>query len=199
MNTGKNAPWMILLGLGLGSILVVVGVFVLDQAQKSRANLPILGQTPSFSFTDNYGRPFGDRQMLGKVCVVDFIFTRCVGVCPVMAESMSELYRTYRGINEVQFVSISVDPTFDTPEVLDQYGKRLGVTDDRWVFLNGPIEEVIRVCEEGFLLPAEDLPMGHSAKFVLVDRRGRIRGYFDSDEDMTQLKAKIALLLKSKS
>ncbi len=199
MSTGKKVPWLIILGLGLGLMLVVVGVFVLDQAQKSRVNLPMLGQTPAFQFTDNYGRPFGDRQMLGKVCVVDFIFTRCVGVCPVMAESMSELYRAFRGVQDVQFVSISVDPAYDTPEILDQYGKRLGVTDDRWVFLNGPIAEVIRVCENGFLLPAEDLPMGHSAKFMLVDRRGRIRGYFDSDDDMTPLKAKIALLLKSKS
>jgi protein SCO1/2 len=199
MSAGKRVPWLIILGLALGLILVVVGVFVLDQAQKSSVNLPVLGQIPSFQFTDNYGRPFGDRQMQGKVCVVDFIFTRCVGVCPVMAESMSELYRAFRGVNDVQFVSISVDPAFDTPEVLDQYGRRQGVTDDRWVFLNGPIEEVVRVCESGFLLPAEDLPMGHSAKFVLVDRRGRIRGYFDSDEDMAPLKAKIAALLKSKS
>lgn len=198
MSTGKKIPWLMLFGLGLGLMLVVVGIFILDQAQKSRSNLPVLGHIPSFRFIDNFGRPFGDRQMQGKVCVVDFIFTRCVGVCPVMAESMSELYRAFRGVNDVQFVSISVDPAFDTPEVLDLYGKRHGVTDDRWVFLNGPIEEVIRVCENGFLLPAEDLPMGHSAKFVLVDRCGRIRGYFDSDADMNPLKAKITVLLKSK-
>lgn len=201
MSNRRGFPWWVGLGLGLGLVLIVIAAFVLKQAEQSRSNLPVLGQVPQFSFTERSGQPFGLQDMLGQVCVVDFFFTRCQGVCPVMVISMSKLYKAFGENDRVRFVSISVDPEYDTPEVLRRYALDHGVTDDRWVFLNAPVAEVIALSEKGFMLPAEELPMGHSSRFVLVDQQGRIRGYYahNSDQDQKLLKTHILQLLKSKS
>ena len=87
----------------------------------------------------------------------------------------------------MQFVSISVDPDTDSLPVLRAYARDLGVTDNRWVFLRGPIDEVVRVSEKGFMLAMGALPAGHSSKFALVDAKGQIRGYYSSDDDESQL------------
>jgi len=83
----------------------------------------------------------------------------------------------------VQFVSISVDPDRDTLQVLREYAESWDVDDNRWVFLRAPIEDVIALMEGGFKLPAGELPMGHSNRFVLVDQNGVIRSYHDSFDD----------------
>ena len=101
---------------------------------------------------------------------------------------------------DLQLVCVSVVPDNDTPEVLRQYAASYGVTDDRWILLHAPLDHVKDLCENGFMLPAEDLPQGHSGKFVLVDRQGRIRGYYDHDNDADQdlLKTHIRALLRAK-
>jgi len=173
-------------GLVMALALALLAAVVLRQADRSRSDLPDFGAVPAFELERYDGGTFTPADLLGKISVVDFIFTRCPNVCPVMATQYRNHYATFREAPEVQFVSITVDPDYDTPEVLARYAKRQGVTDGRWVFLRGPIAEVIRLSEQGFLLPAEDLPMGHSAKFALVDRQGRIRGYYDHDSEAAQ-------------
>jgi protein SCO1/2 len=110
-----------------------------------------------------------------------------------MAVNMSELYELYRSSDMVQFVSISVDPDRDSLEALIEYGRSLRVDDNRWVFLRAPVEQVIAVCEEQFMLPAEALPMGHTTKFILVDQHGQIRSYHEGlkNESMLALKNNI--------
>jgi protein SCO1/2 len=174
----------IMLGMLLAIFLAAGGAIVIYQAEKSRTEIPELWEVPSFEYTERHGQPFGLKDMKGKINIVDFIFTNCRSVCPVMSARMSELYELYSPYDFIRFVSISVDPERDTPEVLKEYADSWGVDDDRWVFLRAPIEDVVRLSEEGFKLPLEDPPMGHSNRFVLVDQDGMIRSYHDSFDDV---------------
>ena len=185
-------------GLLVAVVLAVFAVVVLRQADRSRADIPVIQAVPAFEFINQQGEAFGSTDLLGKISVVDFIFTRCENACPIMAREMGELYRAFEGTDDVQFVSISVDPAHDTLEVLQAYASANGVNDDRWTFLHAPIDSVVWLSEEGFLLPAENLPMGHSPRFALVDRSGMIRGYFNALEGkpMIALKEQIKQLLK---
>ena len=200
MNGKRPVPGLVLASLLLAALLAGMGYLVIQQADLSRSNLPILGEVPDFQFRDQNDKPFGSQQMLGKVCVVDFIFTRCRGICPVMANRYTHLYRLFREAPDLQLISVSVDPEFDSPEVLSQYAASYGMTDGRWILLHAPLEHVKDLCENGFMLPAEDLPQGHSGKFALIDRQGRIRGYYDYDSDADQdlLRTQIRALLKAK-
>ncbi|HEX7343118.1 MAG TPA: SCO family protein [bacterium] len=200
MNGKKSLPWSVLASLILALILAGFAYYVIRQADTSRANLPVLAEVPDFQFRDQNDRSFGRNQMLGKVCVVDFIFTRCQGICPVMSNRYTHLYRLFRDTPELQLISVSVDPDYDTPEILRKYAANYGIMDERWILLHAPLDHVQDLCENGFLLPAQDLPQGHSGKFALVDRQGRIRGYYDHDSDADQnlLKTHLRALLKTK-
>ena len=168
--------------IAIGAVLllvVAIPLLVVDKVQKSRPDLPALGEVPPFELTERSGEPFGRKDLDGRINVVDFIFTNCKGACPVMSTFMSDLYETFDTVEAIRFVSISVDPDRDSLAVLGRYADDFGVDDDRWVFLRGPIDSVVTLCEEGFMMAAEGLPMGHSTRFVLVDRTGQIRGYYD--------------------
>lgn len=177
-------------------VLLIGALFVLRHADKTRADLPNLGVVPPFELTDQYGRTFTKDDMLGKLTVVDFIFTRCLGACPIMAVNMSDLYQAFGDADDILFLSVTVDPDHDTLEVLQAYATEQNVTDDQWRFLRGPMEVVAPLLQDGFKLSAEDLPSAHPTKFVLVDRNGIIRGYYDGlDKASTKiLKTHIAEL-----
>jgi protein SCO1/2 len=114
-----------------------------------------------------------------------------------MTSKMEELYHHYDNAEQVQFVSISVDPARDTLQALQAYAARHNVDDDRWNFLRAPIDEVRTLSVEGFMLGG-DFPMGHSTKFVLIDPQGEIRGYYRSMEDasLNALKTHIEALAR---
>lgn len=168
-------------------VVSLAGAYIVHRANRERLALPVLGEVPEFTFTERSGEPFGKDDLIGKITVVDFIFTRCPGVCPIMADKMSRLYELFSKHPQVQFVSITVDPEYDSLPVLREYADDLGVTDNRWLFLRAPIEDVVELAEGGFMLPMGNLPAGHSSKFALVDNKGQIRGYYSSDNNESQL------------
>ena len=138
------------------------------------------------------GKPFGSEELRGQVYVVSFFFTSCRSICPVIMKGMSRLQEGFasREIRGIRLVSISVDPEHDTPEVLAQYGKAIGVDPGRWTLLTGDPARVRKLVVEDFKTPvvpappggAEPMDIAHTGKLVLVDGAGRIRGYYDSDE-----------------
>ncbi len=143
------------------------------------------GSVPSFQLTDQNKQPFDSAQLHGKVWVADFIFTSCAGNCPLMSTRMASLQRRLPA--EILLVSVTVDPKRDTPPVLADYARRYGAQPGRWFFLTGPEQEIFRLVQQGFRLgvaegggPEE--PVIHSVRFVLVDRGGKIRGYYDSSD-----------------
>jgi protein SCO1/2 len=168
-------------------VLSVLALIVINIANKSRGDLPILGEVPEFNFVERNGMAFGSDNMTGKINIVNFFFTTCRGPCPIMNARVADLYKKYSTTDKVRFVSISVDPKRDSLAVLRKYADDFGVTDDRWLFLRGELDEVHRVSEQGFML-AGDLPTIHSTKLVLVDVNKKIRGYYDSfDEESLRL------------
>lgn len=177
--TGRNMFGMLIAVIILILIMGTIAMFIVGQAEQSRAELPVLAEIGEFTFIDQDGEPFTNEDLMGQVSVVAFMFTRCPSACPVMAGYLDEIYDVYKDVPQVQIVSISVDPDYDDPEIVKEYLQGRGVDNDGWVYLVGPMEDVVQVCEGQFLLPAEDLPGGHSSKFVLVDHEGRIRGYYD--------------------
>lgn len=170
-------------------------VFALGLAQA--AELPVLKPAPEFSLKQPDGKMLGLRELQGKVWVADFIFTRCQGQCPLLSNKMAELQKQFAGKAEFRSVSFSVDPKHDSPQVLGQYAKRFGADLGRWFFLTGKPGEVQALSEKGFVLAASGGDaIAHSYRFVLVDKKGQIRGYYlvtDPDK-WNELKAAIAAL-----
>jgi protein SCO1/2 len=145
---------------------------------------------PAFSLVERSGRPATLVALRGRPWIADFIFTRCGGVCPAMTARMAALRKRLAG-TPVGFVSFSVDPSTDTPEVLRAYAAAAGAGDDWW-FVTGPVRDLHALSTDGFKLAAlenapgeetADGPFLHSSKFVLVDRDGAIRGYYDSEDE----------------
>ena len=176
--------------------LSVCALIVIELANKSRSDLPILGEVPEFTFSERSGASFGNDDMQGTINIVNFFFTTCQGPCPIMNAKVADLYKKYATTDQVRFVSISVDPKRDSLSVLKEYAQRMGVVDNRWLFLRGELDEVHRVSEKGFMLAGE-LPTIHSTKLILVDRDQQIRGYYDSfnDENLRLLTVHVRELL----
>ena len=153
---------------------------------------PVVAQVPVFELIDSQGRPFGSEELAGRVYVANFIFTRCGSICPVLTRAMARLAERYEenGVDEIHLVSFSVDPEYDTPEVLRKYGEVHEIDPERWTLLTGDPAEVRRTVVGGFKTAVgEVVPLGehlvdiaHTGKFILVDRTGGVRGYYDSDE-----------------
>lgn len=147
--------------------------------------MPPIGEIPSFSFTTQEGRQLTREDMLGKVWVADFVFTRCSGPCPVMTSRMAELAKGLAKAKDVRLVSISVDPEHDTPAVLTEYAGRMTADPSKWIFLTGPKAEIDDFARKGmFQVLAYDekgVPV-HSTRFLVIDREGRIRRTRNLDE-----------------
>ena len=157
-------------------------------------------QVKPFVFTDENGESFDSESLKGDYWLVDFIFTNCPGPCPIMTSEMAKIERDYAEVKNLRFVSISVDPKRDTPEVLKEYGRKYGADFDKWVFLTGDFDKVQQVAHDVFLLavtnPAEGQSKSkqavpatgsivHSTKLVLVGPDGSIINWFtgtDADE-----------------
>lgn len=163
----------------------------------SDGTLPVLGQVPDFTLVDAMGRVFNAESLDNRIWVADFIFTHCAGPCPVMSTNMAGLQERFRDEDALRFVSVSVDPETDTPEVLAEYGKRYEADAEKWHFLTGPAEDIHRLAVKGFMVGSVDEPLFHSTRFILVDGERRIRGYYHgtSDESVEDLGRDIEALL----
>ena len=154
---------------------------------------PIYGSVPEFVLTDQSGETYGSANLLGKIWVSNFIFTRCTTVCPIFSDKMSTLQkRTNKAANGLQLVSFSVDPDFDTPEVLAEYSKRFSANPWYWHFLTGPTEQVRSVVIDGmktFMGDAAEVDapdaLMHGSHFVLIDPLLNIRGFYQVEDEKT--------------
>jgi protein SCO1/2 len=161
---------------------VFIWVHLKLRAKVNPSAFPIYSQLPPFAFTDQDGNPFGLENLKGKIWVADFIFTSCQGPCPTMSSQMSRLQRNLADLSNVQFVSFTVNPATDTPEVLRQYATQFHADFRRWHFLTGEQDKIARLSMDGFLVGSLEDPLMHSTKFILVDPEGRTRGHYDGTE-----------------
>jgi protein SCO1/2 len=141
--------------------------------------LPVLGTVPHFSLVDQSGAAFDSSRLNGRIWVADFMYTTCPGPCPMMSHQMRQIAQS----SDVLLVSFTVDPQTDTPVALAAYAKHYPVPPDRWWFLTGPRAELNDLGLNAFHLNTVDGSLEHSTRFVLVDRKMRIRAYYQTLED----------------
>jgi cytochrome oxidase Cu insertion factor (SCO1/SenC/PrrC family) len=182
LNVGVISTFFII----VGSILMIVirgaptGVSAME--------VPVLGSVPEFSLTEANGTALRRTDLLGKVWVASFIFTRCAEACPLLMRNEARLQPDLPLRDDLRLVSFSVDPDWDTPKVLTEYAHTFGADRSHWLFLTGDKKQVYHLASDGFHLaavdadPAKEMPILHSTKLVLVDRGGAIRGYYDSSD-----------------
>ncbi|HEX9982795.1 MAG TPA: SCO family protein [Thermoanaerobaculia bacterium] len=161
-------------------------LFLCVVACRKPLDLPKLFPLPPANLVNEQGRAVNLDAMKGSVTVYNFIFTSCTGTCPIMTNNMRALTQKVAKGAPVHFVSISVDPTRDTPQVLAGYAKRVR-NDDRWTFLTGDRNTIVRLSVDGFKLAAGDPmpggePLLHSSKFAIADKQGTIRAYYDGSD-----------------
>lgn len=141
--------------------------------------LPVLFMLEDFEAVDQGGRTFSSTSLEGRVWVADFIFTNCGGPCPKMTAAMKQLQDRTADHSDLHFVTITVDPERDTPEVLRSYAERHGADLNRWRFLRTTPEKTGRLMQEVFKVGYKDSLLNHSARFILVDQKGLVRGTYD--------------------
>jgi len=148
--------------------------------------LPIIGGLPDFVLTNQFGRKVDREYLSGRVWLVDIIFTRCPGPCAQMTRRMSELQNLIPDDLPVGFLSLTTDPDFDSPKMLNLYAKRAGADTNRWFFLTGDKLELRRLAADGLKLVGQEKAAElrenpndlfiHSTVFALIDKRGQLRG-----------------------
>lgn len=164
------------------------------------------GSVPEFALTERDGSIVSLQQLRGKIWVADFIYTSCTDTCPLQSAMMAKLQQEYATKPHFQLVSFTVDPERDTPQALTSYATKFQADGKRWYFLTGQRDRIVRLVEEGFHLAVATVSsdadpagiIGHSPRFVLVDKDARIRGYYDSQESeaFARLKNDIDSLVK---
>lgn len=175
-----------------------------QSAPQSANTLPILSTVQDFALTERDGRPITRKTLLGHVWIADFFFASCAGTCPVMSKRLQwlgdELQRQH--MDEVICVSVSVDPTRDTPQVLQKYAAKHQASPTRWLFLTGNLPQIEDLAVKSFKLGAPEALPGeqilHSTHFFLIDRKGCIRGSYtaltdEEEEDLMHVPADRAL------
>jgi protein SCO1/2 len=186
--TPRQAYPVFLFSLAICSLTVTAAMTYLVWTRGVPPSEPTRIALPTFELIDSSGNPFGSDQLAGQPYVIGFIFTRCPLSCPVISAKMKRLQDQLPS-GHVQLVSVSVDPEYDTVEVLTEYARHWEADPARWKFLTGTREEIWSLSEQGFKLPVAEepdntlMPIGHSNKLVLVDAKGLVIDYYNSVDE----------------
>ena len=170
-------------------LMPIVAIGVLGRWNSFKVSeLPILSHLPPFELTANNGKNLALSDLAGKVWIGSFIFTHCGGQCPLIAERVRKLQHDLQHKTEVRFLSFTVDPEHDSPKVLDAYAKKFDANPLKWFFVTGEKATIQKVVQDGFKMMMGDGTDGaeqvmHSFKLALVDPWGRVRGYYDANDD----------------
>ncbi len=180
-------------------VLMVLLIFagIIRYAREQRRSMPkppsVMGDIGAFSLTERSGRIVQREDLRGKVWIADFIFINCAGPCPLMTSRMAALQKTLTDFPDTRLVSFSVDPERDTPQALTEYAEKFQADKAKWIFLTGDKTAIYTLIQNSFLLSAGETTaeqrqqpgadvVFHSTKFALVDKRGRLRGLYDSEQ-----------------
>ncbi|MCD6012156.1 MAG: electron transport protein SCO1/SenC [Flavipsychrobacter sp.] len=213
MKSNKTTIFLVsffmLLGIGF-----IAYIFPQIKANQDKApQLPIIGNdlnhhVSDFSFVNQDGKTITNADIKGKVVVVEYFFATCKGICPKMNENMEKVYKAFRGNKNVLLLSHTVDPMKDTVQALKAYSLRFDADPSQWMFLTGDKKQLYDMARYSYLISAEDDTAGvsvdedfiHDEHFVLVDRHGRVRGFYEGtkQEGTNKLIGDINILLKEK-
>lgn len=199
--------------IAVGLFVVLFGAFYVITFSKMKENndkkpLPVLGnpghKVGPFAFVDQVGDTINQKELNGKVSVVEYFYTTCTNICPKMNKNMDKIYKAFKSTPDFQILSNTVDPATDSVPVLAKYAEQWGADPHVWKFLTGPKKELFSVAVNEYLLSAAD-SVGvnnnyvHTQWFALVDQHRRVRGFYDGlkNKDLKRLKTDVRRLLKN--
>jgi protein SCO1/2 len=162
-----------------------------NKAKGSKSDLAFLeinGQpkkVPTFSFTNQNGKIITNEDYLGKVYVVEFFFTTCPTICPIMNRNLVEVQNEFKDFKDFGVASFTITPDIDTPKVLKAYADNYGIVNPNWHLMTGNEDAIYKLANEGFnLYTAKDETVEggfeHSGNFALIDKEGFIRSRKDN-------------------
>ena len=197
--TSTATKWIVGGGLALIIGLIAV-VFVRQEIQRrSLPDLPVISSVTDFQLTNQLGAAVTLANLRGKVWLANVIFTRCPGPCLAMSRQLAGLQKQLPSNDHVRVVTLTIDPEFDTPAVLQRYAEKLSADPARWWFLTGATRELRRLAIDDLKFVAVDKDAKeqqtpddlfiHSTYFMAVDRHGRLRAVIESTEPGANEKA----------
>jgi len=156
----------------------------------------------NYFFYNQYGEKVLPKDLKGKVYVADFFFTSCPTICPKMKEQMKRIHDRFKDEEDFAILSHTIDSKHDTIELLNRYAENMNVNNSNWWFLWNNQDTTYRIAEKEYMVAANEDPKApggyvHSGAFILIDKKGRIRGYYDGTKELpvSQLIEDIKLLL----
>ena len=160
---------------------------------------PVIGKVPSYELTNEFGKPFGSKNLKGRVYLASFAFTSCPTTCLGLMKNLQIVQKRIRGLGQkVAIITFSVDPENDTPKILFKYARQYQANPHIWNFVTGTHKKMKNLLVKGFRVPMGELEevekkvedqaitmfdIAHTNKLVLVDGNGGIRGYYSTDKE----------------
>ena len=180
--------------IGISFIILVFGIWAVPKIVNtlSKPELAYIvrngekAQVLPFRFTDQHGNTITNEDYEGKVYVIEFFFTTCPDICPIMTDNMIKIQNEFLGNPKVGMASFTIDPVHDTPEVLREYAREKGITKPQWHLLTGNRDSIFKLANEGFNLYVGEVPgvdggFEHSGFFALIDQEGYLRSRKDDN------------------
>jgi protein SCO1/2 len=142
---------------------------------------------PPFKFVNQYGDSISNKTLDKDIYVVDFFFTTCPSICPVMHRNMLNVYNEFKTTPDFKIISHTIDPKHDSVPVLKKYADKLGISGNTWWFLRGNKEDIYKIAERNYLVAVKKDSSAaggyvHAGYFVLIDKQKRIRGSYDGTD-----------------
>jgi protein SCO1/2 len=174
---------------------------VLGPKSVDKKNDTVYHTVGEFQFTNQFNETVTNATVKGKIYVADFFFATCQSICPVMSGNLKDVQKEFENDKSFLILSHSVNPLHDTVEVLKNYGETYGAKKGKWHLLTGNKKQIYELAKSAYLVNAleddgSEEGFLHSELFLLVDKKGRIRGMYDGTDKaaITKLIADIKLL-----
>ncbi|MBL64414.1 MAG: cytochrome c oxidase assembly protein [Opitutae bacterium] len=169
--------------LAIGSIILAIGMRLRAPDQGNfDAPLEVLSEVQPFELVDQEGQPFSSEKLKGKVCVVNFFFTQCEGLCPKLSKEMTILQKRFARSLDFHLVSISADPKNDTPENIAAFIAKHNIDTSNWTLLTGDQGTILRLMKDDFQVSTVVDPRLHSDRFLLLDRQLQMRASYSMSD-----------------
>ena len=142
-----------------------------------------------FSLINQNGKTITQEDYKDKIYVADFFFTTCQTICPIMTDHMVEVQNKLKNDSEIMLLSHSVTPEIDSVAQLKKYALKKGVDATKWNLVTGEKKEIYKLARKSYLAVKTDgngdeYDMIHTENFILVDKKKRIRGFYDGTDDL---------------
>lgn len=195
----RNKKFFVFMGVLL--VVIFIAIYSLTKPKKS---LPIFSPSDvnpqlvdttiqhiinnhkiaDFTFTNQNGKKITQEDYKNSIYVADFFFTTCPTICPIMTDNMVWLQEKIKDLPNVKLLSHSVTPDIDSVPVLKEYAIKKGVIDSKWNLVTGNKKDIYYIARKSYLAvetgkPEELYDMVHTENFILIDKKGRIRGFYD--------------------